>query len=148
MKTRPFGTKNIKSGEELWMHFLNYEKETKQHPYLVKDWVGKDGMEVYREKEKPLSLEGFERYLAKTDIINDISDYLENKNGAYDDYVSTVKAIRACTRADQIDGAMAGMYAPGIAARLNGLVDKIENTNRNVPILNLDPIAPADNSTP
>lgn len=146
---RPFGTKKIKTPEELWQHFLAYEKETKSHPYLVKDWVGKDGMEVHREKEKPLSLEGFERYLAIADIINDISNYLENKDEAYNDYIGTVKAIKACTRADQIDGAMAGMYAPGIAARLNGLVDKIENTNKNVPILNVDPLnGPTDNSTP
>ena len=130
---RPFGTKKIKTPEELWQHFLAYEKETKSHPYLVTDWVGKDAMEVQRPKEKPLSLEGFERYLAMADIINDISNYLENKDEAYDDYTGTVKAIKACTRADQIDGGCAGMYAPGIIARLNGLTDKSESTiNANV----------------
>lgn len=124
---RVFGSKKIKTPEELWMHFCNYEKETKADPYKVKDWVGKDAISVDREKEKPLSLEGFERYLAKADIINDISNYLENTDGHYDDYVSTVKAIKVCTRADQIDGAMAGMYSSSISARLNGLVEKSES---------------------
>lgn len=45
--------KYIETPEILWKHFEEYKKETKSKPFLVKDWVGKDALDVYREKERP-----------------------------------------------------------------------------------------------
>ena len=119
-------TKYIESPEKLKEYFLSYEKEVKANPFLVKDWVGKDADTVYREREKPLTIEGFECWLAENDIIQDLGDYLSNKDGRYSDYATICSYIKKKTRKDQIEGGMAGIYNPSITQRLNGLVEKTE----------------------
>ena len=74
--------KNIESPEKLKDYFLKYQEETKKNPILVKDWVGKDADEVYREKERPLTIDGFECWLSDNGIIEDLGDYLKNKDSA------------------------------------------------------------------
>jgi hypothetical protein len=54
----------ITSPEHLWELFQAYKKKTKENPFIVKDFVGKDAEMVYREKERPLTIEGFENYCA------------------------------------------------------------------------------------
>ena len=51
--------KYIETPEKLWELFLLYAKEVKSKPTLVHDFVGKDASEVRREKENPLTIEGF-----------------------------------------------------------------------------------------
>ena len=36
--------------EELWEAFEKYRAENKANPYRVQDYVGKDGVMVYRDK--------------------------------------------------------------------------------------------------
>jgi hypothetical protein len=121
---RPAGTKNIETPERLWELFIEYRTHEKENPIKVKDWVGKDGDAVFREKETPLTIEGFECYLFENQIINDLGDYFSNKDGRYSDYTTICRAIRMAIRRDQIAGGMAGIYNPSITQRLNGLVDK------------------------
>jgi hypothetical protein len=52
--------KYIETPEILWQHFLDYKAHVKKSPILIKDWVGKDADEVHKEKERPLTIEGFE----------------------------------------------------------------------------------------
>jgi hypothetical protein len=118
--------KLIESPEVLWNLFLKYKKHTKQTPIIVKDWVGKDATDVYREKEKPLTIEGFENYLEDEDIINDLSNYFANSNDAYSNFSTICSRIKRNVKQDQIEGGMAGIYNPSITQRLNGLVDKKE----------------------
>ena len=126
--------KYIETPEKMWEHFEAYQKEVKSKPFLVKDWVGKDGDEVYREKEKPLTLEGFEVWCHKNNIISDLSDYFENKDKRYQDYIPICRVIRKIIREDQISGGMAGIYNPSITQRLNGLTEKVEQTNIEQPL--------------
>lgn len=114
-------TKYIESPEKLKEYFLSYEKEIKSNPFLVKDWVGKDADEVHREKERPLTIEGFECWLSENDIIEDLGDYLKNKDNRYADYAPICSYIKKKTRKDQIEGGMAGLYNASITQRLNGL---------------------------
>jgi len=116
-------TKYIESPEKLKEYFLSYEKEVKSNPFLVKDWVGKDADEVLREKEKPLTIEGFECWLSENEIIEDLGDYLKNKDNRYTDYAPICSYIKKKTRKDQIEGGMAGVYNPSITQRLNSLVE-------------------------
>ena len=118
--------KYIETPEKMWEYFLAYEKETKGNPIKVQDFVGKDGNEVDRERERPLTLEGFEDYLFKNDILSDLGDYFANKDERYSDYAAICRAIRRRIRKDQIEGGMAGIYNPSITQRLNGLVEKQE----------------------
>jgi hypothetical protein len=121
---RPFGTKAIGTPEKLWELFEQYAKDTKGNPILVQDFVGKDGDEVYRKKERPLTIDGFECWLFEKGFIGDLSHYFANTNNSYTDYLTICHAIRKATRNDQINGGMAGIYNPSITQRLNGLVDQ------------------------
>jgi len=118
--------KYIETPEILWEYFEKYKKDTKSRPFLVKDWVGKDALDVYREKERPLTIEGFECWLFDQSIIGDLSHYFANTNEKYTDYLTICRAIKKSVRQDQIEGGMAGMYNPSITQRLNGLVEKTQ----------------------
>lgn len=116
--------KSIESPEKMQEYFFAYKEEIKSKPFKVKDWVGKDAQEVKREKERPLTMEGFENWLFEQGIITDVSDYFENKQDRYSDFVPICRAIRRLIRQDQIEGGMAGIYNPSITQRINGLADK------------------------
>lgn len=124
--------KYIETPEILWQHFLDYKEYVKKRPILIKDWVGKDADDVYREKERPLTIEGFENYLEDKEVISHLSDYFANTNGKYSDYSTICSRIKRNVRQDQIEGGMAGIYNPSITQRLNGLVDKKE-VEHNLP---------------
>lgn len=110
----------------MWQHFSDYKKNVKENPILVKDWVGKDGDKVEREKEKPLTMEGFQNYLDDLNVITDVTDYFENKDNRYKQYIRVCSRIRRNIKQDQIEGGMAGIYNPSITQRLNNLTEKVE----------------------
>lgn len=118
--------KYIESPEKMWELFLAYKKEVKQRPITVKDWVGKDAEEVHREKERPLTIEGFECWCYDNEIISDLSQYFANTEQRYNEYQTICSRIKKAVRTDQIEGGMSGIYNPSITQRLNGLVEKQE----------------------
>jgi hypothetical protein len=118
--------KYIESPEKLWEYFQAYVKDIKARPFKVKDWVGKDGDQIEREKERPLTIEGFENYCFEHNIISDLGKYFANSDNAYSEFRTICSRIRQVIRQDQIEGGMAGMYNPSITQRLNGLTDKSE----------------------
>ena len=123
--------KYIETPGKLWEYFKEYKKETKKNPFLIKDWVGKDADQVHREKERPLTIEGFECWLADQDIISDLSHYFSNYENRYADYFAICSRVKKAVRQDQIEGGMAGMYNPSITQRLNGLVEKVQTDNKH-----------------
>jgi hypothetical protein len=124
--------KYIETPEKLWQLFKDYKKEVKSNPIIVKDWVGKDATDVYREKERPLTLEGFRVYAFKA--LGCVKHYFDNTDGRYNEYSTICSHIKDMIRHDQIDGGMAGMYNPSITQRLNGLKEQTENDNKNTNI--------------
>ena len=128
---RPVGTKYIETPERLMDLFNEYKTFVKSKPFIVKDWVGGIAKEVLREKEKPLTIEGFECYLFDKGIIGDLSHYFANTDNKYSDYLTICHAIKKYVREDQISGGMAGIYNPSITQRLNNLVEKTDNKNEN-----------------
>jgi hypothetical protein len=120
--------KYIESPEEMWQLFLKYKQNVKSNPIIVKDWVGKDADEVYREKEKPLTMVGFECFVCEhTDVsYPDLTDYFEGKIESYKDYLPISSRIHAEIKNDQVIGGMTMIYSQNLTARLNGLVDKKE----------------------
>lgn len=119
--------KYIETPELMWDYFLQYKKYVKDNPIIVKDWVGKDATDVYREKEKPLTIDGFECWCYDNGIISDLSQYFANTEQRYTDYQTICSRIRKAVRTDQIEGGMAGIYNPSITQRLNNLVEKVQN---------------------
>jgi hypothetical protein len=132
--------KYIETPEALLELFEKYIKEIKSKPFIVKDWVGGTGKKVLREKERPVTMEGFRVYAFKA--LGCVKDYFDNKDNRYDQYATICSHIRDMIRSEQIDGGMAGIYNPSITQRLNGLTEKTENNNinTNISILNIDPI--------
>jgi len=122
----PIKKKYIETPEIMYKHFCDYRTKVKDNPFIVKDWIGKDGNEVYREKEKPLTIEGFECFCMDEGIISDLSNYFANSDNKYQTYSTICSRIRKEIRNDQIGGGMAGIYNPSITQRLNGLVEKSE----------------------
>ena len=101
--------KNIESPDLLWQYFCEYKELVKKSPVIVKDWVGKDAETVYREKEKPLTMVGFQNYLDDQNIITDVTDYFENKQGRYADFVRICSRIRRNIQEDQVAGGLVGI---------------------------------------
>jgi hypothetical protein len=125
-KGRP---KNIPTPENMWELFLEYKKSIKERPIKVHDFVGKDADEVERKKERPLTLEGFSNWCFEQDITTNIDQYFANTDGLYKDFLSICSRIRLIIKQDQIEGGMVGIYNPSITQRLNGLTEKVEQSN-------------------
>ncbi|WP_353076965.1 hypothetical protein [Flavobacterium sp.] len=120
--------KYIETPEKMWELFLAYKNEVKSNPIKVQDYVGKDAEMVYREKERPLTIEGFECWCYDNEIISDLSQYFANTEQRYTEYQTICLRIRKAVRTDQIEGGMASIYNSSITQRLNNLTEKTENT--------------------
>jgi hypothetical protein len=118
--------KYIETPEKMWEHFEAYIKQIKSKPRKKMVFVGKDGKKDYELLEVPLTLEGFELYCFRNEIISDLSHYFGNLDNRYSNYVAICSRIRKTIREDQITGGMVGQYNPSITQRLNGLTDKSE----------------------
>ena len=117
-------SKYIESPDMMLQLFNQYREEAKSNPYLKHDFVGKDAGEVWKRIERPLSWVGFECYLFDQKVISDLSDYEENTNGSYIEYLPIIRAIKKYIDKDQFEGASAGIYQQNIIARKLGLTDK------------------------
>jgi hypothetical protein len=119
--------KMIETADDMYNLFVAYKMQVKETPILVHDYVGKDAAEVSRKKERPLTVEGFENYVASMEEMpTALQQYFENRDGRYDEFVSVCTRIKRVIRQDQIEGGMAGIYNASITQRLNSLADKIE----------------------
>ena len=119
--------KAIETPEIMLQLFTEYCEYAKSNPIKVHDFVGKDGDEVYRLRERPLTIEGFENYCYNKGVVSNIDRYFANTDNAYEEFRSICSRIRKTIRQDQIEGGMAGVYNPSITQRLNSLVEKSEN---------------------
>lgn len=122
---RPKGTKYIETPDKMWELFEGYKKEVKDNPRVIYDFVGRDGNEVAKRLERPLTMEGFECYCY--DRIGSVHQYFANQDDAYTDYLSICTRIRKEIREDQITGGMVGQYNASITQRLNNLKEQTEN---------------------
>lgn len=132
--------KYIQTPEILFELFTKYKKWCKNNPIKKNDFKGKDATMVYYELERPLTLEGFENFVAEIDGMPlDLGDYFENRNSAYTNFSAICSRIKKIIREDQISGGMAGIYNPSITQRLNNLVERNETTIKaEQPLFKLD----------
>jgi len=118
--------KYIETPERMWELFVAYVQEVKSNPRKKVVFVGKDGVEKDEPLERPLTMEGFELYVADLGIALGLDDYFANTREAYSDYSAICTRIRKAIRRDQIEGGMVGQYNASITQRLNGLIDKTQ----------------------
>ncbi len=130
--------KYIETPDKMWQLFLDYAAHTKDHPITVKDFIGPKAITVHRELQKPLTMEGFENYVANQGLNHFLDDYFGNKNGAYEEFSAICSRIRKGIRQDQIEGGMTGIYNTSITQRLNNLTEKHEVTHREQPLFGDD----------
>lgn len=120
--------KLIEDPEKLKELFIDYKKWRDENPIRVHDFVGKEGRSDYREKQRPLTMEDFEDYVAEIpNMPLSLEQYFSNRDERYNDFVAICSWVRRQIRADQIAGGMAGIYNPSITQRLNNLVEKSES---------------------
>jgi hypothetical protein len=121
--------KYIETPEKMWELFVAYREEVKANPRVKHVFVGKDGASEFERLERPLTFEGFENYVAEINgMPNDLGDYFANTDNNYSDYSTICSRIKRVIRQDQIEGGMVNQYNASITQRLNGLVDKQEQT--------------------
>lgn len=100
------------------------------------EYKGKEAQQVYYELEAPLTMEGFECYVAdQPGMPWSLEHYFANTDGRYEDFVTICSRIRREIRKDQIKGGMVGVYNTSITQRLNNLVERTENTNHTKVVL-------------
>lgn len=116
--------KYIKTPEKMWELFEAYRNDTKSNPRIKVEYVGRDGVREHTPLERPLTMVGFENYVAEQGLNQELSHYFANKDGRYDNYISICSRVKRAIRQDQIEGGMVGQYNPSITQRLNGLTDK------------------------
>ena len=130
--------KYIETPEKMWQLFLDYAAHTKDHPLTVKDFIGPKAITVHRELQKPLTMEGFENFVANQGLNQDLGDYFSNNQERYSQYATICSRIRKSIRQDQIEGGMTGIYNTSITQRLNNLTEKHEVTHREQPLFGDD----------
>ena len=130
--------KYIESPEKMWQLFLDYGAEVSDHPITVKDFIGPKAIVVHRELRRPLTMEGFENFVANEGLNENLDQYFANREDRYGDYVSICSRIRKNIRQDQIEGGMTGIYNTSITQRLNNLTEKHEVTHREQPLFGDD----------
>lgn len=125
---RPKGTKYIDTPDMMWELFEEYREWCKDNP-IQKKVSGNKGFVISDEKlQRPLTLEGFENYVANLPgMPKGLDHYFSNQEGNYDDYLGVCKLIRRVIRQDQIEGGLVGIYNSSITQRLNGLTEKSEH---------------------
>ena len=141
---RPVGRPRMfESPKHLWDVFQQYRIWNDQNPIRVQDFVGKDGEEVYRIKQAPLTFEGFKVFMfeMQDNLGFDPDNYF---SGKFPEYIGISTRIKEIIRQDQIKGGMAGIYNPSLTARINGLTDKVETSHRVEQALFLDEDKPKE----
>jgi hypothetical protein len=121
--------KYIETPEKMWELFEAYRNDVKNNPRHVYEYVGKDGEERIKPLERPLTMEGFELYVADLGELQDLGHYFANTDNRYADYCTICSRIKKAIRRDQIEGGMVGQYNASITQRLNGLAEKTQNEN-------------------
>ena len=117
--------KYIETPEKMWELFESYRKEVKDNPRVIYDFVGRDGNEVAKRLERPLTMEGFSCFCHDKDIT--VKHYFNNTDDSYDDYRTICSRIKEQIRRDQIEGGMVGQYNASITQRLNNLKEQTES---------------------
>ena len=127
--------KYIETPEKLWELFSEFMEWIKNNPFQVQDYVGKDGLMVYRDKQRPLTWMGFEKWLYLNSIISDMRSYEQNEKGSYTNYLPVISRIKAICKGDIVEGSSSGIFNANIASRVAELTDKQETKLTGTPFV-------------
>lgn len=109
------------SHEILWDACKEYFEATVNRPWIKKDWVGKDAVEVERETTPPFTLTGLCLFL---DIDRKTWALYRERT----DFIPVTTRVEDVIYTQKFEGATVGAYNANIIARDLGLTDKVETT--------------------
>jgi hypothetical protein len=138
--------KYIETPQKMWQLFCEYKSHIKNNPIRKQIFVGKDGHPEWEERERPLTMEGFENYVADLEIITDLGHYFANTDNAYANYRAICSRIKRSIRQCQIEGGMAGIYSASITQRINNLTEKVQE-EKTIKVYKLIDETGGDNNT-
>ena len=127
--------KYIESPFAMWELFEAYRKETKANRRRVPKATPK-GI-LYEEHEPPLTMVGFETFVAEEGVIGSVDHYFSNRENRYEEYVGICSRISKAIKKDQIEGGMVGQYNASITQRLNGLTERVDQTSGGEKVNNI-----------
>lgn len=110
----------ISSPDALWESAVEYFDWCEANPLKEHDFVGKDAIEVDKNKMRAMTMTGLYLFL---DIDNEVFTDLEKKK----DFSAVATRIRNVIYTQKFTGAAAGLLNPSIIARDLGLKEKTEN---------------------
>lgn len=127
----PTGKGNSKyiTVEDLWKHWCSYKQYCKENPIVTIDYKGKDATRVEIPIERPRTIEGFGEWCRDKNLHQDVSKYIYNDKGLYDDYSTISTRILQERTAQQLEYGLTGHYNANLTARINQIAD---NNNQNV----------------
>lgn len=129
--------KYIESPEHLEQLFEDYKTWVEENPIKKEVFVGGKGRREEQKLQRPLTIQGFTKYVfGKVGLVK-LDDYFGNKESRYTEFAGVVTRIRVEIMADQIEGGLSGIYHHNLTARLNGLAEqqnKIEDKKVEVVI--------------
>lgn len=111
----------------LWEAAKEYFEATINRPWIKKDWVGKDAVEVDRETTPPFTITSLCLFL-------DIDRTTWAKYRQRKDFIPVVTRIEDVIYSQKFEGASVGAYNPNIIARDLGLIDKSEIKNQQIKV--------------
>lgn len=120
-------TRTFHDPEDLYNCFEMYKlwvrNEAKNWPKV--QYVGKNGERVEDYPVLPLLRSGFTSWAYRNGF-GFIHQYLDNKDGYYDEFVATSVQILDEIKSQQVTGGMLKHFDASLTARLNGLTEKTE----------------------
>lgn len=115
--------KLFETPELLWKAACEYFQWCSANPWEKKDWVGKDGDQVLREIERPLTLTGLCLYLdCSSSYFRAFKSTLQEKDK---DYLTIITRIEDIIYTQKFEGAAVGIFNANIIARDLGLRDNV-----------------------
>lgn len=125
----PGRPKAIESPEKLWEYFLSYCTEIDENPWIKHDFKGKDAEAVEIKIALPYTWFGFDNYLFKNKVIDNLDDYKANKKKTYSNFCSIIKRIDKVIFDRKYSGAAVNAFNASIIARDLKLVDSSDITS-------------------
>lgn len=123
MAANPGRPRVFSTPEEMYQLACEYFQWCEDNPIIQKDWVGKDGDEVFREKPIPYTQDGFCLYLGIDDDTFRLYGKDEKRKEFWGVYTYVMKTIKT----QKFNGAAVGIFNASIIARDLGLVDKTQS---------------------
>lgn len=114
----------FESPELMWEAACEYFKWCEDNPFKEQDFVGKDVVEINRNKMRPFTMHGLCLYLGcGTAYFRNFKNEERAKKG---DFKSVIEKIEETIYNQKFSGAAAGFLNANLIARDLGLVDKKE----------------------